>query len=110
MNWKEVSENPDLQDRPFKFELNRFGQIVMSPASSCHGALQARMSARLLDWGGEVIAECSVQTSESTKVADMARLKYRSDYLDNLASQASPMNVNKSTAKKTAFTLYKTAS
>ena len=76
MEWQEVCDNPALQDLPFKIELNRFGQIVMSPASNWKGALQVRIGARLLsDLGsGEVISECSVQTSDSTKVADVAWL------------------------------------
>jgi Uma2 family endonuclease len=74
MNWQEVCENPALQDLPFKIELNRFGQIVMSPASNWHGALQMRIGSRLLALGGELISECSVQTSDSTKVADVAWL------------------------------------
>ena len=74
MNWQEVCENPALQDLPFKIELNRFGQIVMSPASNWRGALQMRIGSGLLALGGEVISECSVQTSDSTKVADVAWL------------------------------------
>lgn len=76
MNWNDVCDHPALQDLPFKIELNRFGQIVMSPASNWHGALQMRIGSRLLSelGGGEVISECSVQTSDSTKVADLAWL------------------------------------
>jgi hypothetical protein len=31
MKWEEVGENRQLQDLPFKIELNNWGQIVMSP-------------------------------------------------------------------------------
>ena len=74
MNWQEVCDSPQLRDLPFKIELNRFGQIVMSPASNEHGRLQTRIAARLLDMmsGGEVITECSINTSDGTKVADVA--------------------------------------
>ena len=37
MNWQEVCDDPHLQDLPYKVELNRFGQILMSPASNEHG-------------------------------------------------------------------------
>lgn len=33
MRWSEVIDNPVLQNLPFKIELNRFGNILMSPAS-----------------------------------------------------------------------------
>jgi Uma2 family endonuclease len=74
MTWEEVCNDPNLQDLPYKIELNRYGQIVMSPASNWHGALQVRISSRLLSLGGEVITECSIETSDSTKVADVAWL------------------------------------
>ncbi len=32
MNWQEVCREPTLQNLPFKIELNRYGQVVMSPA------------------------------------------------------------------------------
>lgn len=81
MTWEEVCNDPALQDLPYKIELNGFGQIVMSPASNWHGALQMRIGSRLFsDLGGEVISECSVQTSDSTKVADVAWLSQ--EFLD----------------------------
>ena len=46
----------------------------MSPASNKHGINQAKIVAllSLLMETGTVIAECSVETSEGTKVADVA--------------------------------------
>ena len=70
-------ERKDLRDLPYKIELNQFGQIVMSPASNHHGFLQARISCLLMDQGPEgsrVVSECSVNTSDGTKVADVAWL------------------------------------
>ena len=74
MNWQEVCDDPALQDLPYKVELNRFGQIVMSPASNEHGRWQTRIAAALLTLadGGEVITECSIDTADGTKVADVA--------------------------------------
>jgi Uma2 family endonuclease len=76
MNWQEVCEEPTLQNLPFKIELNRHGQVVMSPASNRQGRNQTRIAAKLLALlaEGEVITECSVDTSEGTKVADAAWL------------------------------------
>lgn len=74
MEWSEVIHNPFLQDLPFKIELNKFGKLLMSPASNSHGRFQGRIAGLL--WQGlpkgEVITECSVQTSEGVKVADVA--------------------------------------
>ncbi|MDU9050874.1 MAG: Uma2 family endonuclease [Candidatus Electrothrix sp. Rat3] len=74
MEWAEVIRNPFLQNLPFKIELNRFGKILMTPASNQHGRIQGRMAANLINKlpNGEVITECSVQTSEGVKVADVA--------------------------------------
>ncbi|WP_339134814.1 MAG: Uma2 family endonuclease [Candidatus Electrothrix sp. GW3-4] len=73
MEWAEVIGNPLLQNLPFKIELNRFGKILMSLASNQHGRIQGRMAANLVNKlpNGEVITECSIQTSEGVKVADV---------------------------------------
>ena len=74
MTWDEVMNNPILHDLPFKIELNKFGQILMSPASNKHGRIQFR-TGREIDRRkkkGEVITECAVQTSDGVKVADVA--------------------------------------
>lgn len=74
MQWSEVMSNPLLQNLPFKIELNKFGNILMSPASNHHGRLQVQMSINLSNRlpQGEVIAECSIETHEGVKVADVA--------------------------------------
>jgi Uma2 family endonuclease len=73
MDWARVIENPLLKNLPFKIELNRFGQLLMSPASNRHGRIQSRVVVALSRRRrGEVIAECSVQTSDGVKVADVA--------------------------------------
>ncbi len=74
MEWSEVINNPILQDLPFKIELNKFGKILMSPASNLHGRIQVKLATNLSNQlpNGEVITECSIQTSEGVKVADVA--------------------------------------
>ena len=76
MEWSEVLDNPSLRDLPFKIELNKFGKLLMSPASNEHGRIQSRLAAALLNKlpKGEVITECSIQTSDGVKVADVAWL------------------------------------
>jgi Uma2 family endonuclease len=74
MNWQEICSHPALRDLPFKLETDRWGHIVMSPASNRHSRLQS-LIARLLDramTGGEAFVECSVATPEGIKVADVA--------------------------------------
>ncbi len=74
MDWDQVINNPFLQNLPFKIELNKFGQILLSPASNRHGIIQADLSFELRrrKRSGRVISECSIQTSDGVKVADVA--------------------------------------
>jgi Uma2 family endonuclease len=74
MNWQEICSHPALKDLPFKLETDRWGHIVMSPATNRHSRLQS-LIARLLDGAlsdGEAFVECSVSTSAGVKVADVA--------------------------------------
>ena len=75
MRWQDVCENPQLQDLPFKMELNHWGQLIMSPAKNIHSVLQGRIQRELfkrLGDRGEIIPECAIQTSDNVKVADVA--------------------------------------
>ncbi|WP_295408366.1 Uma2 family endonuclease [uncultured Thiocystis sp.] len=73
MQWAEVIEDPSLQNLPYKIELNRWGNIEMSPASNRHGWLQSRLIVLLSKIlpKGEVISECSIQTSIGIRVPDV---------------------------------------
>lgn len=73
-NWTDICENPFLKDIPYKIQTDRWGNILMSPATNEHGIYQAKIVAtisRLTD-KGVIISECSVQTNEGVKVADVA--------------------------------------
>lgn len=74
MTWDEVINNPFLKDLPFKIETNQFGQILMSPASNRHGIIQSEVGRKIHQRkkNGTVISECSIQTSDGVKVADVA--------------------------------------
>lgn len=74
MDYKELRENPHLQDLPFKIELNERGTIEMTPASNRRGSLQMKIGLEVAGktQGGEVISECSVETAKGVKVADVA--------------------------------------
>lgn len=73
MEWSEVINNPLPKDLPFKIELNKFGKILMSPASNSHGRAQVKIATSLTNKhpDREVITKCSIQTSEDVKVADV---------------------------------------
>lgn len=74
MSWAEICNDPVLKDLPFKIQTDKWGHIVMSPATNEHGMYQAKIVALLsrLLATGTVISECSVQTHEGVKVADVA--------------------------------------
>ena len=74
MEWSEVINNPALQNLPFKIELNKFGKLLMSPATNKHGMMQMDIGIALKSQfpEGRAISECSIQTPEGTKVADVA--------------------------------------
>ena len=74
MEWADVVDNPLLQDLPFKIELNKWGKILMSPANNNHGALQFDVGTKInrAKKSGRIIIECSIQTPQGVKVADVA--------------------------------------
>lgn len=73
MLWSDVLKNPYLQNLPFKIELNRWGKIEMSPASNQHGITQVELATELRKRrGGKVLVECSIQTTDGVRVADVA--------------------------------------
>lgn len=73
MRWEEVCEDKQLQNLPFKIELNKWGQIVISPVKIKHSFYQGRII-RLLESllnEGEIMPECAINTSDGVKVADV---------------------------------------
>ncbi len=74
MEWREVIEHPSLKDLPFKIETNRWGEIVMTPATVRHGEYQGLIIEWLvkLKGGGRIYVESGIQTSDGVRVADVA--------------------------------------
>ena len=74
MNWSELCRDKNLQDLPYKIELNKEGKIVMSPTRNRHGYLAGKITRLLgqLMKEGEVLVELAVETSDGTRVADVA--------------------------------------
>ncbi|RKZ42677.1 MAG: Uma2 family endonuclease [Gammaproteobacteria bacterium] len=73
MNWQEVCEHASLQNLPFKIELNKKGQIIMSPAKVYHSAYQGEIEyfLRVFLKQGKTLPECAIWTRDGTKVADV---------------------------------------
>lgn len=73
MNWTNICEDTVLQNIPYKIQTDKWGNIVMSPATNEHGIYQAKIISIIsnLTKTGIVISECSVQTREGVKVADV---------------------------------------
>ena len=93
MKWGEVCEDKTLQDLPYKVELDKWGNITMTPASNKHGHIQTLIAFLLMDSkkSGKVLTECSVQTSRGVKVADVAWCSddfYKENRLDTPYLQA----------------------
>ena len=73
MNWDEVCEHKSLQDLPFRIELNRWGQVVLSPITNRHSFLLAQLNSHLHELaGGHTLVICPIHTADNVKVADVA--------------------------------------
>jgi Uma2 family endonuclease len=72
--WAEICADPVLKDLPYKIETNRFGKIMMSPASFWHGGFEIEIGHLLkqLMHGGRAVAECAIETGDGIRVADVA--------------------------------------
>jgi Uma2 family endonuclease len=72
--WAELLNDVTLRRLPYKVELNQYGNIEMSPASTRHGRLQAFLAVELTRQipGGEVLTECAVITHIGVRVPDVA--------------------------------------
>ena len=74
MTWLDLCNDKNLQDLPYKIELNKAGKIIMSPTRNRHGYFAGRI-ARLLSKlmnDGEILVELGIDTEDATKVADVA--------------------------------------
>lgn len=73
LTWEEICEDPRFRDLSYKIETNARGQIVMSPTTQYHGALQSEIAAMLRErLPGQVVTESAIATSDGKKVADVA--------------------------------------
>jgi Uma2 family endonuclease len=72
--WAEICADPVLKDLPYKIETNRFGKIMMSPASFWHGGFEIEIGHLLkqLMPGGRAVAECAIETTDGIRVSNVA--------------------------------------
>ena len=95
MNWQQVCEDKTLHDLPYKIELNKQGQVIMSPASIRHVFFQAEIMSLLRDHlnAGKIVPEFPVETSDGVKVADVAWLTMEQSEAikNNISSSFSPV-------------------
>ena len=73
MQWAEVLSDKSLRDLPYKIELDKWGNVVMSPASNRHGRTKGLLAMNL-DHLPAGIAQINavIATPEGVKVADVA--------------------------------------
>ena len=84
MTWTEAVDDPVLRDLPFKIELNRWGNLEMSPARKRHGDYQLRIGFLLqtMKPDGVSSAENGVNTTEGTRVPDVVWASFERRRLD----------------------------
>jgi Uma2 family endonuclease len=73
LRWVDVLNDKSLQNLSYKIELDARGRIVMTPASNQHGRHQTRIAVLMTQLlrVGEAITECSIETMDGVKVADV---------------------------------------
>lgn len=87
MQWRDVVNDPTLQNLPFKIELNQWGQVVMIPAKPKHNIYQGIIQNRLNELlnGGLALPELAIQTTDGIKVADVVWASH--DRLDQIEDE-----------------------
>jgi Uma2 family endonuclease len=72
MRYRAICEDPCYANVPGKIELDVWGRMVMSPASSYHTALQVDLAGKLKTLGGRAFVDVSMLTPAGVLVADVA--------------------------------------
>lgn len=95
MEWQQVCADPNLQNLPYQIELNKQGQIIMSPASIKHVFYQGEIITILnkILTEGKIVPEFPVETNDGTKVVDVAWLtKQQAESVkENISSSIAPL-------------------
>ncbi len=92
--WEMVCKDPLLANLPYRVEINRRGNIELSPHSRFHSKYQKAIE-KLLDrlmTGGEAFSEYAIQAKNSVPVADVIWTSHERDAAekDEFACQVAP--------------------
>ena len=73
MRYRTLCDDPCFANVPGKIELDAWGRMVMSPASTYHGRVQGNLTHKLkAALGGHVVTEAPIATPTGLFVADLA--------------------------------------
>ncbi len=72
--WEQLCDDATLENIPYRVELSRHGQLIMSPHRSYHSIYQSRIIRALIKLlpDGEAMPECPIETEAGIFVADVA--------------------------------------
>lgn len=72
MRYRDLCEDPRFANVPAKIEMDVWGRLAMTPASTYHGRVQGRLCQLLGVLGGEAMVEAGIATSTGLFVPDVA--------------------------------------
>lgn len=104
--WEQICDDPCFQDLPYKLETDKYGRIILTPPKIIHGRYQFHIGRELsiLLPQGCIVTECPIETSDGTKVADIAWLTPEHDAIARqqaACTQAPAICVEVKSAKNT---------
>jgi Uma2 family endonuclease len=70
--YRRMCDDPFFANVPAKLEIDTWGRVIMSPASTYHGTMQGRLVRRLAPLGGEALVEVAIATPAGAFVPDVA--------------------------------------
>jgi Uma2 family endonuclease len=70
--YREMCDDARFSNLPGKVELDLWGRVLMTPASTYHGLIQGRLSQKLAGLGGETLIEVGIATLWGLFVPDVA--------------------------------------
>jgi Uma2 family endonuclease len=72
VRYREMCDDVRFSNVPGKIELDLWGRVLMTPASTYHGLIQGRVSQKLAVLGGETLVQPGIATAMGLFVPDIA--------------------------------------